>query len=169
QRLAASLTRREFMSQTGKLSTAVAAGVILGDVGGTNKQASSGSGLVMMNAYLSHIERLNPKVNAIVSLQPRDGLMKQAAERDAELARGQYRGWMHGFPHSVKDLAATRGTRTTWGSPLLDTVPDYDSIFVERLRRAGVIIMGKTNAPEFGLGSQTYNSVFGTTPNAYDQ
>jgi len=189
QRLAASLTRREFMSQTGKLSTAVAAGVILGDVGGTNKQASSRSGLVMMNAcdlsrairarqvscqevmtaYLSHIERLNPKVNAIVSLQPREGLMKQAAERDAELARGQYRGWMHGFPHAVKDLAATRGIRTTWGSPLLDTVPDYDSIFVERLRRAGVIIMGKTNAPEFGLGSQTYNSVFGTTLNAYDQ
>src|SRR6185437_9380472 len=101
QRLAASLTRREFMSQTGKLSTAVAAGVILGDVDGTSKQASSGSGLVMMNAcdlsrairarqvscqevmtaYLSHIERLNPKVNAIVSLQPREGLMKQAAER----------------------------------------------------------------------------------------
>ena len=186
----ASLTRREFMSQTGKLSTAVAAGVILGDVGGTSKrQASSASDVVMMNAgdlshairtrqvscrevmaaYLAHIDLLNPKVNAIVSLQPRDGLMKQAAQRDSELKSGQYRGWMHGFPHAVKDLAATRGIRTTWGSPLLDTVPDYDSIFVERLRRAGVIIIGKTNAPEFGLGSQTYNSVFGTTLNAYDQ
>jgi len=178
------------MSQAGRVSTAVAAGVILGDVSGTSKgKPSPSSDLVMMNAgelsqairtrqvscqevmsaYLAHIEALNSKVNAIVSLQPRDGLMKQAAERDSELARGQYRGWMHGFPHAVKDLAATRGIRTTWGSPLLDTVPDYDSIFVERLRRAGVIIIGKTNAPEFGLGSQTYNSVFGTTLNAYDQ
>src|SRR5512146_2930375 len=188
--LPAGLTRREFMSQAGKVSTAVAAGVILGGVSGTSKgQASPSSDVVMMSAgdlslairtrqvscqevmaaYLEHIERLNPKVNAIVSLQPRDGLMKQAAERDSEVARGQYRGWMHGFPHAVKDLAATRGIRTTWGSPLLDTVPDYDSIFVERLRRAGVIIIGKTNAPEFGLGSQTYNPVFGTTLNAYDQ
>ncbi len=178
------------MSQAGRVSTAVAAGVILGDVSGTSKgKASPSSDLVMMNAgelchairtrqvscqevmsaYLAHIEALNSKVNAIVSLQPRDGLMKQAAERDSELARDQYRGWMHGFPHAVKDLAATRGIRTTWGSPLLDTVPDYDSIFVERLRRAGVIIIGKTNAPEFGLGSQTYNPVFGTTLNAYNQ
>src|SRR5579872_331651 len=190
QALSAGLTRREFMSQAGRVSTAVAAGVILGDVSGTSKgKASPSSDLVMMNAgelchairtrqvscqevmsaYLAHIEALNSKVNAIVSLQPRDGLMKQAAERDSELARGQYRGWMHGFPHAVKDLAATRGIRTTWGSPLLDTVPDYDSIFVERLRRAGVIIIGKTNAPEFGLGSQTYNPVFGTTLNAYNQ
>src|SRR5512146_41573 len=188
--LPAGLTRREFMSQAGKVSTAVAAGVILGGVSGTSKgQASPISDVVMMSAgdlslairtrqvscqevmaaYLEHIERLNPKVNAIVSLQPRHALMKQAAERDAELARDQYRGWMHGVPHAVKDLAATRGIRTTWGSPLLDTVPDHDSIFVERLRRAGVIILGKTNAPEFGLGSQTYNPVFGTTLNAYDQ
>jgi amidase len=185
----AGVTRREFMTQAGKVSTAVAAGAILGDVGVPMQQPSSRSNLVMMNAgdlstairtrqvscqevmaaYLDHIQSLNPKVNAIVSLQPRDGLMKQAAERDAELRGGQYRGWMHGFPHAVKDLAATRGIRTTWGSPLLDTVPDYDSIFVERLRRAGVVIIGKTNAPEFGLGSQTYNPVFGTTRNAYDQ
>jgi amidase len=184
------MTRREFVRQAGKVSTMVAAGVILGDVSGRAKQqASPSSDLVLMSAgelsqairarqvscqevmaaYLAHIEALNPKVNAIVSLQPREALMKQAAERDAELARGQYRGWMHGLPHAVKDLAATRGIRTTWGSPLLDTVPDYDSIFVERLRRAGVIIIGKTNAPEFGLGSQTYNPVFGTTLNAYDQ
>src|SRR5579864_6485467 len=184
------MTRREFVRQAGKVSTVAAAGVIIGDVSGTAKQQTSPkSDVVMMSAgelshairarrvscqevmtaYLAHIEALNPKVNAIVSLQPREALMKQAAERDAELARGQYRGWMHGFPHAVKDLAATRGIRTTWGSPLLDTVPDYDSIFVERLRRAGVIILGKTNAPEFGLGSQSYNPVFGTTLNAYDQ
>jgi amidase len=123
----------------------------------------------VMTIYLDHIGRFNPKVNAIVSLQPRDVLLKQAAERDAQLARGEYLGWMHGFPHAVKDLAATKGIRTTWGSPLLDTVPQADAIFVERLRKNGVILIGKTNAPEFGLGSQSYNPVFGTTRNAYNQ
>jgi amidase len=123
----------------------------------------------VMSAYLDHIDRLNPKVNAIVSLQGPELLLKQAAERDAQLARGESLGWMHGFPHAVKDLVATQGIRTTWGSPLGDTVPGHDEIFVERLRKAGVILIGKTNAPEFGLGSQTYNSVFGATRNAYDQ
>ena len=123
----------------------------------------------VMTTFLNHIERFNPKVNAIVSLQPREALLKQATQRDAQLARGEYMGWMHGFPHAVKDLAATKGIRTTWGSPLLDTVPQQDAIFVERLRKAGAVIIGKTNVPEFGLGSQTYNSVFGTTLNSYDQ
>ena len=90
--------------------------------------------------------------------------------RDAQLARGEHLGWMHGFPHAVKDLEPTKGIRTTMGSPLFkDFVPREDSIMVERIRRAGAIIIGKTNVPEFGLGSQTYNSVFGTTLNAYDQ
>lgn len=187
--VSAELSRREFMSKAAKLSSAVVAGGLLGDLtAAAQNQSAPGAGLVMMNAldlsrairarqvscqevmaaYLAHIERLNPQVNAIVSLQPHEALLKEAAARDDELARGQYRGWMHGLPHAVKDLAATRGIRTTWGSPLLDTVPDFDSIFVERLRRAGVVIIGKTNAPEFGLGSQTYNSIFGTTLNAYD-
>jgi amidase len=178
------------MSKAAKISGAVVAGGILGELEGAARGlASPGSDLVMMNAldlshairtrqvscqdvmaaFLAHIERLNTRVNAIVSLQPHEALLKQAGARDAELARGQYRGWMHGLPHAVKDLAATRGIRTTWGSPLLDTVPDFDYIFVERLRRAGVVIIGKTNAPEFGLGSQTYNPIFGTTLNAYDQ
>ena len=122
----------------------------------------------VMAAFLDHIERFNPKVNAIVSLQPRDTLLTQAEERDRELARGQRRGWMHGFPHAVKDLAPTRGLRTTWGSPLLDTVPGEDAIFVERLRNSGAIIIGKTNVPESGMGSQTYNSIFGTTLNPWD-
>ena len=122
----------------------------------------------VMAAFLDHIERFNPKVNAIVSLQPRDTLLAQAEERDRELARGQRRGWMHGFPHAVKDLAPTRGLRTTWGSPLLDTVPGEDAIFVERLRNGGAIIIGKTNVPESGMGSQTYNSIFGTTLNPWD-
>jgi amidase len=123
----------------------------------------------VMTAYLDHIDRFNPLVNAIVSLQDRDSLLRQAAERDGELARGEYRGWMHGLPHAVKDLALTRGIRTTWGSPIFaDFVPDADAIFVERLRRAGAILIGKTNTPEFGLGSHTYNPVFGTTLNPYD-
>jgi amidase len=104
-----------------------------------------------------------------VSLQDREGLVKQAAERDAQLARGESMGWMHGFPHAVKDLAATKGIRTTWGSPLFDSVPQADDLFVERLRKSGAILIGKTNAPELGLGSQTYNPIFGVTRNAYDQ
>jgi len=122
----------------------------------------------VMAAFLGHIERFNPKVNAIVSLQPRPVLLGQAEERDRELARGQRRGWMHGFPHAVKDLAPTRGLRTTWGSPLLDTVPGEDAIFVERIRNSGAIIIGKTNVPEFGMGSQTYNSIFGPTLNPWE-
>jgi len=122
----------------------------------------------VMVTFLDHIERFNPKVNAIVSLQPRAALLQQAEERDRELARGQRRGWMHGFPHAVKDLAPTRGLRTTWGSALLDTVPGEDAIFVERIRNSGAIIIGKTNVPEFGMGSQTYNSIFGATLNPWD-
>ncbi len=124
----------------------------------------------VMTAYLDQIDRLNPRVNAIVSLQPREDLLGQAKTRDAQLARGEYLGWMHGFPHAVKDLEPTRGIRTTMGSPLFkNSVPAADSILVERIRSAGAIIIGKTNVPEFGLGSQTYNPVFGTTLNAYDQ
>ena len=124
----------------------------------------------VMQAYLDHIDRLNPRVNAIVSLQGRDDLVRQASHRDDQLARGEYAGWMHGFPLAIKDLEATAGIRTTMGSPLLrDFVPDADSIMVERIKQAGAIIIGKTNTPEFGLGSQTYNPVFGTTLNAYDQ
>jgi amidase len=124
----------------------------------------------VMRAYLDQIERFNPPVNAIVSLQPRESLLALARERDAQLARGEYLGWMHGFPHAVKDLEATAGIRTTLGSPLFkDFIPAADSIMVERIRRAGAIIIGKTNVPEFGMGSQSYNPVFGTTLNAYDQ
>ncbi|HYU16824.1 MAG TPA: amidase family protein, partial [Candidatus Acidoferrum sp.] len=124
----------------------------------------------VMTAYLDHIDRVNPLVNAIVSLRDRESLLEEAAERDRQLAHGEYLGWMHGMPHAVKDLVPTRGIRTTWGSPLLaDFVPAADDIIVERLRGAGAILIGKTNVPEWGLGSQTYNNVFGTTLNAYDR
>ncbi|MES2257503.1 MAG: amidase [Pseudomonadota bacterium] len=124
----------------------------------------------VMDAYLAHIARINPKVNAIVTLQDRDGLLRQADARDAQLAKGEYLGWMHGFPQAPKDLAATAGIVTTLGSPILkNNVPRTDAIVVERARRSGAILVGKTNTPEFGLGSHTYNTVFGTTFNAYDQ
>src|SRR5215207_4855040 len=110
----------------------------------------------VMTAFLDRIERLNPKVNAIVSLQDRGRSLAEARERDDELSRGEHRGWMHGFPQ-------------TKGSPLFGEVSKEDGIFVARMRRAGAIVIGKTNTPEFGLGSQTYNPVFGPTLNAYDQ
>jgi amidase len=123
-----------------------------------------------MTDYLDHIEKINPKVNAIVALQERAGLLAQASERDAQLARGDLMGPLHGFPYAVKDLALVKGIRTTFGSPILkDFFPTTDSIVVERLRKAGAIFIGKTNAPEFGLGSHTYNPVYGVTRNAYDQ
>jgi len=124
----------------------------------------------VMQAYLAQIDRYNPKVNAIVSLQNRDGLLRQAEERDNQLTKGQYLGWMHGFPQAPKDLAETAGIVTTMGSPIFkDHIPKTDAIIVERARRSGAILIGKTNCPEFGLGSHTYNTVFGTTYNAYDQ
>ena len=126
----------------------------------------------VMTAYLDHIETLNPRVNAIVSLRPRHDLLDEADEKDALLASGTYQGWMHGFPHAVKDLADVRGLKTTRGffRPPFDAAPaTSDSLVVERIRAAGAIFIGKTNTPELGLGSHTYNNVFGTTLNAYDQ
>jgi amidase len=124
----------------------------------------------VMNAYLDHIAALNPKVNAIVAQQEREGLIVQARERDAQVARGEIMGPLHGFPHAVKDLQAVKGIRSTSGSPILkDFVPTHDSLVVERMRGAGAIFIGKTNTPEFGLGSHTYNPVYGATHNAYDQ
>jgi len=123
----------------------------------------------LMQATLARIEALNPLCNALVSLQAPEALLQQAAQRDRELQAGIYHGWMHGFPHAVKDLSDVAGLVTSHGSPLLrDSVARADSVFVERIRAAGAIFIGKSNVPEFGLGSQTYNTVFGTTRNAWD-
>jgi amidase len=133
-------------------------------------QARKVSCAEVMTAYLDHLDKLNPEVNAIVALQERADLLRQSRERDAQLARGEVMGPLHGFPHAVKDLAPVKGIRTTLGSPIFkDNVPTADSAMVERLRRAGVIFIGKTNTPEFGLGSNTFNPVYGITRNAYDQ
>jgi amidase len=123
----------------------------------------------VMADYLDRIDERNPSVNAIVSRRDRDELMAEAATCDDELSHGLSRGWMHGMPQAIKDLAETKGLRTTYGSRLLQHwVPDFDCLMVERMKAAGCIVIGKTNVPEFGKGSHTYNDVFGTTLNAYD-
>jgi amidase len=119
-------------------------------------------------AHLTQIERVNPKVNAIVTLVP-ELASAAAAKADEMQARGETLGPLHGLPVAHKDLLDTRGIRTTFGSPLYkDNVPTEDDIVVERMRRAGAITIGKTNTPEFGSGSQTFNTVFGATHNPYD-
>ena len=123
----------------------------------------------VMSAYLDHIDVFNPRVNALISMAPRETLLAEAKERDTQLARGEYLGWMHGFPHAVKDNMPVKGMPFTRGSPLFkDFIAPADAIVVERMKAAGAIIIGKTNLPEFALGSQTHNSVFGTTLNPYD-
>ncbi len=119
-------------------------------------------------AHLKQIERVNPKVNAIVTLVP-EMAADAAAKADEMQARKEPLGPLHGLPVAHKDLLETRGIRTTFGSPLYrDYVPTEDDLVVERMRRAGAIIIGKTNTPEFGAGSQTFNTVFGATHNPYD-
>jgi amidase len=123
----------------------------------------------VMQAHLKQIGRVNSKVNAIVTLVAEEQLMAQAAAADESLAHGKVLGPLHGMPVGVKDLHETAGIRTTYGSPLhRDLVPDFDCRVVQRERAAGGIVIGKTNVPEFGLGSQTFNPVFGATLNPYD-
>jgi amidase len=123
----------------------------------------------VMEAHLKQIKRVNPKLNAMVTLAPEEQLMAQAADADEALAKGKWLGPLHGLPVAVKDLHETSGMRTTFGSPLhKDYVPDFDCRVVQREKAAGAIVIGKTNVPEFGLGSQTFNKVFGPTRNPYD-
>jgi len=118
--------------------------------------------------HLKQIERVNPKVNAIVTLVP-EMAAADAAKADEMQARKEALGPLHGLPVAHKDLFETKGIRTTFGSPLYkDNIPTVDDIVVERIRRAGAITIGKTNTPEFGAGSQTFNQVFGATHNPYD-
>lgn len=122
----------------------------------------------VLEAHLAQIDRLNPQLNAIVTLVA-DQARAAAARADEAQARGESLGPLHGLPVAHKDLVETRGIRTTFGSPIFqDYVPAEDAILVERLRQAGAITIGKTNTPEFGAGSQTFNRVFGATRNPYD-
>ena len=123
----------------------------------------------VMEAHLAQIERVNPKVNAIVTHLDHTKVIDQADAADAALARGEAVGPLHGLPVAHKDLVETKGIGTTYGSPIFkDFVPEHDALIVERLKKAGAITIGKTNTPEFGAGSQTYNEVFGETLNPYD-
>jgi amidase len=123
----------------------------------------------VLQAHLKQIHRVNPKVNAVVTLVPEDQLMAQALAADESLAKGNWLGPLHGLPVGVKDLHETQGIRTTYGSPLhRDFIPDFDCRVVQNEKGAGAIVIGKTNVPEFGLGSQTFNPVFGPTHNPYD-
>jgi amidase len=121
-----------------------------------------------LTAHLKQIERVNPKVNAIVTLVP-EMAADAAAKADEMQAHKETLGPLHGLPVAHKDLLETRGIRTTFGSTLYkDYIPAEDDIVVDRMRHAGAIIIGKTNVPEFGAGSQTFNKVFGATRNPYD-
>ena len=122
----------------------------------------------VMTAHLAQIERVNPTVNAIVTLVA-ERAMAEAARADERLSRGERVGVLHGLPIAHKDLVDTAGIRTTRGSPFYrDHVPTIDAPIVTRIRGAGAITIGKTNTPEFGAGSQTFNTIFGATRNPYD-
>lgn len=119
----------------------------------------------VMAAWLAQVAAVNPAVNAIISLRDPDTLMAEARALDDVSATG----WLHGIPFAVKDLVATKGLRTTWGSPLFaDHVPARDDLVAARLRAAGAVIAAKTNVPEWGQGSHSFNPVFGVTRNPYD-
>ena len=122
----------------------------------------------VLAAHLDRIEAVNPAVNAIVTLAV-DRAVDAARRADDALAAGAEPGPLHGLPIAHKDLVATAGIRTTSGSPIFaDLVPAADDLLVARARAAGAVLLGKTNTPEFGAGSHTFNPVFGATRNPYD-
>ena len=122
----------------------------------------------VMTAHLSQIDRVNPEINAIITLDP-DGAMAGAAKADEKIAAGEELGPLHGLPVAHKDLHDTKGMLTTGGSPIYaDLVPTESALIVQRMVDAGAITIGKTNTPEFGAGSQTFNTLFGATKNPYD-
>lgn len=122
----------------------------------------------VLEDHLERIDATNPAVNAIVTLSP-ERAVADAARADQTAAGGATLGPLHGLPIAHKDLVATAGIRTTAGSPIFaDAVPDADDLLAERCRAAGAVLVGKTNTPEFGTGSQTFNEVFGVTRNPYD-
>ena len=123
----------------------------------------------LMELHLARIDRVNPVINAIVSLDA-DKARAGALAADERLARGEKIGALHGLPFAFKDTHQVGGWRSTSGSPLRENhIPDADELIVERIRGAGAITIGKTNVPEWAAGSHTFNPIFGTTLNPYDQ
>ena len=132
-------------------------------------RAAERSAREVMEAFLARIEECNPMLNAICTLVPQEQSLKLADDADQAVLSGAETGPLHGLPIAVKDLADTRGIRTTLGSPIFaDNVPAQDSLLVQRLKQAGALIIGKTNTPEFGAGSQTFNTLFGVTRNPHN-
>lgn len=173
-------TRRAVMATVAGAALAAAASETMAaapEISGMSATALAGaihakriSAREAMTACLDQIEAWNPAVNAVVSMPSRESLMAQALDADERQARGAALGPLHGLPHAVKDLQAVKGLRYTQGSPIYkDRIAAADSLMVERLRKAGVIFVGKTNTPEFGFGSHTFNPVFGATHNPYDR
>ena len=122
----------------------------------------------VLDAHLVQIDRINPKVNAIVTLDA-ERAYRQAQDIDTRRAHGEVMGPLAGMPIACKDMERVKGMRTTFGSPIYrDHVADADSLMVEKFRKHGMVIVGKTNTPEFALGSQTFNAVFGKTLNPWD-
>ena len=123
----------------------------------------------VMRAYLARWDRINPTLNALVNRRPAEALLAEARARDAELAAGRSRGWLHGIPLAIKDTSAAQGFPWTLGCrPLADQMPADDAFTVARIRAAGPVLSARTNVPEFGLGSHTFNDLFGATGNAWD-
>jgi amidase len=123
------------------------------------------SAVEVMQAHLDRIAAVNGAVNAIVSLRDPEQLLAEAKGADEAPSRG----WLHGIPFAIKDLVATKGLATSYGSPLFrDFIPDADDLVAARLRAAGAILIGKTNTPEWGHGSHSFNPVHGVTRNPYD-
>jgi amidase len=126
------------------------------------------SPLEVTDAVLAQIVRVNPELNAYVTVTA-DDARRAAKAATVALRRGRTLPPLHGIPVSIKDLTPTRGVRTTWGSKIYEHhVPDADALVVERLKTAGAIVLGKTNTPEFGAGAQTFNAVFGATLNPWN-
>ena len=131
-------------------------------------QSRAVSAREVLDAHLVQIERVNSKVNAIVTLDG-EGAYRQANAIDARRMKGEALSPLAGLPIACKDMERVKGMRTTFGSPIYkDNVADIDTLMVERFRRHGMVIIGKTNTPEFALGSQTFNTVFGKTLNPWD-
>lgn len=176
------MKRREFLNSSlaASISMLLPTGLLASELPGDITELSASmlsaavrdrqvSCLEVMQAYLQRIERYNPVYNAIVNLAEQDGLLDQARRADVALDKGEYWGWMHGMPHAVKDLSNVGGMITTSGSRIYaNRVAAADSSLVANVRRQGAIFIGKTNTPEFGLGSQTYNAVFGATGSAWN-
>lgn len=142
--------------------TELSAGAVLAAIARKDTSATE-----VMQAYLARIKTVNPALTAIISALPEDEAL--AAARAADQVPMEARGPLHGLPFAIKDLIGVKGIRSTWGSPIFkDTVPARDDLVAARIRQAGAVIFGKTNTPEFGLGSHSYNTLHGVTANPYD-